>query len=431
MFRGTMKSAIGAALFVPCLLLTACGPEAGPKGARPPVNPETALVPAHATVREGYVWNAARMRMEPVKYTEVNGLAVLEGDMIICTEKEMEARRREVESRGGPEAGHVRAQGVAISDNTRRWPDAVVPYTISPTLPDSWRVIDAINAWQQATHIRFVPRTSSNTTQYPNYVTFKEHDSACRSSVGNRNMGQQVVELADDCLTGSTIHEIGHALGLYHEQSREDRNSHVRILWENIQENQAHNFQQQIDYAGDVGAYDFDSIMHYRADAFSKNGQPTIQTLGGQSIGQRSTLSAGDVAAVKRIYSSDDSDMFIQQTYLDVLKRMPDLNGYFNHSRMLQSCNGDPVCLASQRVAIARGLLESQENRQQDPELNPSSSSYNSAFVVHLHTNFLRRQPDAAEFSWWYYVLNSGGDYNGLINSFITSSEYRKRFGMQ
>jgi len=44
--------------------------------------------------------------------------------------------------------------------------------------------------------------------------------------------------------------------------------------------------------------------MHYPATAFSKNGQPTIvPKQNGVMIGQRDGLSAGDIAAVKLMYS--------------------------------------------------------------------------------------------------------------------------------
>jgi hypothetical protein len=42
--------------------------------------------------------------------------------------------------------------------------------------------------------------------------------------------------------------------------------------------------------------------MHYNSTAFSKNGQPTIQTKGGQSIGQRTGLSTTDLSAVSKLY---------------------------------------------------------------------------------------------------------------------------------
>ena len=62
-----------------------------------------------------------------------------------------------------------------------------------------------------------------------------------------------------------------------------------------------HNFNQHITDGDDVGAYDFGSIMHYPRNAFSVNGTDTITPLAalppGVVIGQRTGLSAGDIAA--------------------------------------------------------------------------------------------------------------------------------------
>ena len=52
--------------------------------------------------------------------------------------------------------------------------------------------------------------------------------------------------------------------------------------------------------------YDYDSVMHYRADAFSSNGQPTIEPLNPDidigRLGQREGLSENDIAHVKALY---------------------------------------------------------------------------------------------------------------------------------
>lgn len=71
------------------------------------------------------------------------------------------------------------------------------------------------------------------------------------------------------------------ALGFYHMQSAHDRDDYVQIKWNNIISGYESNFNK---YGPKVvthfnGSYDYDSIMHYGAFGFSKNGDPTIVPL--------------------------------------------------------------------------------------------------------------------------------------------------------
>lgn len=68
------------------------------------------------------------------------------------------------------------------------------------------------------------------------------------------------------------------ALGFYHMQSAFDRDEYVQIHWENITPGMEHNFNKynssQVTHFN--ATYDYDSVMHYGAFGFSKNGNATI-----------------------------------------------------------------------------------------------------------------------------------------------------------
>lgn len=61
--------------------------------------------------------------------------------------------------------------------------------------------------------------------------------SSCASRVGRGGSKSQKLTIGSPalrCKIGNIIHELGHAVGFFHEHSRPDRNKYVRILKKNI-----------------------------------------------------------------------------------------------------------------------------------------------------------------------------------------------------
>lgn len=196
------------------------------------------------------------------------------------------------------------SEGVGVM-SAQTWPGGVLPYVIDSSLPNQQRVTEAVNHWNTNLSgvIRLIPRT--NETDYAAFI----HDaSGCSSPVGRyAGEGAHPIRLADACGSGNATHEIGHMLGLDHEQNRYDRDSFVQIVWSKVNTQYTHNFQIPAGHSN-YGSYNFGSIMHYGLTAFSLDGGqtivPKVAVPAGVTVGQRSGLSAGDIQAIREMYGA-------------------------------------------------------------------------------------------------------------------------------
>ena len=87
---------------------------------------------------------------KPIQYVDVNGTAVVEGDIALGSVAEVDASTdatRQMIQDGV-------AFGVGISGSQFRWPNCRIPYEIDPALPNQQRVTDAIAHWQSTRAIQ-------------------------------------------------------------------------------------------------------------------------------------------------------------------------------------------------------------------------------------------------------------------------------------
>lgn len=194
-------------------------------------------------------------------------------------------------------------QKSAIRESDAWWSNNEVIYSIDPNLPNKQRVYDAIKHYEDNTFLTFRERNFTDNS----YIYFTK-GTGCSSYVGFIG-GRQNITLADGCSTGNTIHEIGHAIGFWHEHTRSDRDQYVDILWENIESGKEHNFEKyDVNWSGIDGTptLDFNSIMMYSSYSFSSNGKPTITRKDGSTFNvQRNGLSDGDLYTINEIMYPD------------------------------------------------------------------------------------------------------------------------------
>jgi hypothetical protein len=176
-----------------------------------------------------------------------------------------------------------------------------IPYKIDAGLIEPTRVIIAIQHITENTGWTFTPQTTED-----DYINFIDSDG-CWSYIGRRG-GSQDVGLSEYCDIGAVIHEIVHAIGVHHEQTREDRDSYVNIDFDNIPSNRHHNFAKNTLF--NKGDYDYNSIMHYDQFAFAEDNTkktiiPTNSLSGICHIGQRNELSLLDIEHVNSLFKND------------------------------------------------------------------------------------------------------------------------------
>jgi len=230
-----------------------------------------------------------------VTYAWVNGQAIYEGDIVLDNVQE------------SPNPGGTGSLTVAYSNYL--WPKVgnvyQVPYVIDPASGDLTNLNAAISQFNATFPglIQFVGRNGET-----DYVDFNfdpnNLSGSCEANEG-RMGGEQVVGGSGTCTVATILHEMGHTIGLWHEQSRADRDTYVSVNYNAVIKGSRSNFDQLQDNDQAVILYDYASIMEYPAYSFSRNGEPCIEsTPAGIPLSNQAGYSAGDIDGISRLYGA-------------------------------------------------------------------------------------------------------------------------------
>jgi len=156
-------------------------------------------------------------------------------------------------------SSNERLAGIGKLSEKKRWPKGIIPYVIekgSFTAEDRNIIYAGMQMWMNVTCIRFVKRASAEakSTGHDHYIWFGDGDG-CFTPIGYINGKDHKVTLESSssistCMTpGIVAHELGHVIGLDHEQNRKDRDYFIKVQFENVQRSMRKQFTVANDQA--------------------------------------------------------------------------------------------------------------------------------------------------------------------------------------
>lgn len=186
------------------------------------------------------------------------------------------------------------------------WTDGIIYYEWSPTIQAATKsvVTEAMENWYEACGLLFFDIT--DWSNRPNNRIYIFNGNGNYSAVGMKG-GRQDLSISSNNVT-TAMHELGHAIGLHHEQCRYDRDYYINVNYDNIKPGKRHNFDKvpSTDYSVS-SEFDYSSIMIYNSYVSDPNfvydpSIPVMTKKDGTSFWSSSRPTTLDIKAVNNRY---------------------------------------------------------------------------------------------------------------------------------
>lgn len=282
-----------------------------------------------------------------------------------------------------------KTEGTFTETPSYLWPGGVVYYVIEPgfTAAELTYISQAMQAWSSNCPVSFVARSSQ--ANYVYIVPGASGSGLFSAYVGMHGGGQEINLEEGAFLAGEVMHELGHALGLYHEQCRTDRANAILVNYNNVYPNTTSNVYQFETYTqqglagSQIGPFDFNSIMMYGSYDFSDGIHPVITTLsGGVFYANRTNLSTGDIQTVDYMYGRAPG-VYARMEY-DVLSVQNDGYTDYENDEIYIRFYSNAACTVPATLAANETVTFQIEDvlQQYAESVSPVSTSINNYTVV-------------------------------------------------